>query len=798
MHFPAVTLMFALGICLFVMPERHAKAEIDAAIVQRSIDRGITYLRKTQTNRGHWDEFSLQSCGATALCTLALVNAGVPYDDPVVTRAMRYLRTIEPNETYSIALQTLVFCHVGSAGDIQLIRRNVQALIDIQKTAENSGPNRIGSWGYGGGRVSSGDPSNTQFALLALGAAQDRGIEIDAAVFERTLEYWQNKQRRDHAWSYVNQQPASGSMTCAGIASVLIARGGIQTGNSQSQPGQIACCGNDQEQSDQEQGDPVELAMDWLGEHFSVDLNPGGQSHTYYYYLYALERVGRLSGRRFIGQHDWYREGAERLVGLQDQFEGFWAGSGWEEDRNVSTSFALLFLSKGKRQVVVGRLRHGDDSGGADGKKTVDNGGGHPDALRQLVRHVERDWGRDLTWQTIQADRATVEDLLQAPVIVISGRDELKFTDGQADRLKRYIDQGGTILFEAEAGDGCGDASPFTRSVVRMCDQWFPGSKMERLPPSHPVWFAEHKVDPKQLQVMGPDFWVYGIQACCRTAVFFSPKSLSCRWELGGAIHRRRDKDSPIRQQVELSVRIGQNVIAYATGRELKDKLQRRTVIGGSELPESTRGVTQMALLSLDAGGLEAQRALSNVAAIIRQSRPMFVSAVPEPVAFQADQLEQLPVLWIHGRTEFTLDETQRKVLRDFIGSYGIIFATSICGSESFSESFRREMSAVLPDTQLKRLPAGHPMLTKSFGGYDISTLEIRKPTNTGQGITVSRHPASPQLEVATVDGVVSVFFSPLDVSCALESQNSVQCHGYDTADAAKIVANVLLYALNQ
>ncbi len=27
------------------------------------------------------------------------------------------------------------------------------------------------------------------------------------------------------------------------------------------------------------------------------------------YYLYGMERAGRLSGRRFFGEHDWYREG---------------------------------------------------------------------------------------------------------------------------------------------------------------------------------------------------------------------------------------------------------------------------------------------------------------------------------------------------------------------------------------------------------------------------------------------------------------------------------------------------------
>jgi hypothetical protein len=176
----------------------------------------------------------------------------------------------------------------------------------------------------------------------------------------------------------------------------------------------------------------------------------------------------------------------------------------------------------------------------------------------------------------------------------------------------------------------------------------------------------------------------------------------------------------------------------------------------------------------------------------------MSISAAPQPVGFDPDQLEFLPVLWIHGRTDFTLDDAQRKVLRDFIESEGIIFGTAICGSQPFADAFRREMSAVLPDAPLQRLPAGHPALTPAFGGFDVSSVVIRKPTDTGQGIEVSRFQGSPPIEIAVHDGFAGVFFSPLDVSCALESQNSVQCHGYETADAAKIVANIILYAIQQ
>ncbi len=777
-------LLFIVGLFGSAMDpaEKRAEAAVDAASVQRSIDRGVAYLRKSQNDSGGWQEFGSQSCGLSALCTLALLNGGLDKDDPAVVRALRYLRTFEPKETYSVSLQTLVFCQLGSAIDLSRIRSNVELLCERQK----SDGDRSGAWDYGGNRsIGNGDPSNTQFALLALGAAKDRGIDVDPVVFERSLKYWISRQRGG-GWTYHGGAPVSGSMTCAGIASVIIARGGLEGDSSSIVDDQIRCCGGIPDQQD-----PVEAGLAWLGRNFSLQVNPGGSSMTYYYYLYALERVGRLSGRRFIGDHDWYREGAERLLELQDGFQGFWSGAGQmaESNPDVATSFALLFLSKGKRQVVVGRLKY------SAGQVQSQQWQQHPDALRQLVRHVERDWGRDLTWQTIDSDRATLVDLLQTPVLVISGQQALRFSNDLSDRLKQYVDQGGCILFEADAGDGCGEASGFEASVRQLCGAWYPGAALDRLPPSHPIWFAQRKVDPT---VIGKDFWVYGVQACCRTAVFYVPQSLSCRWQLSDRLFRRNEESPSARRQIDAAVRLGENLIAYATGQELKDKLEQRVVIEGSDLPDPSRGAIRMAMLALDAGGNEARRALPNAAAIIGQRVPIPITAPADPVGFDSEQLQNVQVLWIHGRTEFAFDAPQRKVLAEFLQNGGIVLGTAICGSEAFADAFRREIALVLPESPLKSMPPNHPALTNAYGGFDLTSVTIRSPANQGLGKGISRRTSPPVLEMAIVDNVASVFFSPLDISCALESQNSVQCPGYSTQDAAKIVANLVLFGLQQ
>src|SRR5207244_2278115 len=125
------------------------------------------------------------------------------------------------------------------------------------------------------------------------------------------------------------------------------------------------------------------------------------------YYLYGLERAGRLTGQRFFGQHDWYREGAEELVHDQDQLQGFWVGQAFENSKVVATSFALLFLSKGRAPVLINKLVHapkGDWNNDADD-------------VRNLVNVVSRDWKHLVTWQVVDPNVASVQDMLQAPIL---------------------------------------------------------------------------------------------------------------------------------------------------------------------------------------------------------------------------------------------------------------------------------------------------------------------------------------------------------------------------------------------
>ena len=56
----------------------------------------------------------------------------------------------------------------------------------------------------------------------------------------------------------------------------------------------------------------------------------------------------------------------------------------------------------------------------------------HRSAVQNLTRVVEQRWRQKLSWQTIDVRAATVEDLLETPVLFLSGQAGPGF-DGRAE-----------------------------------------------------------------------------------------------------------------------------------------------------------------------------------------------------------------------------------------------------------------------------------------------------------------------------------------------------------------------------
>ncbi|MEN0110449.1 MAG: DUF4159 domain-containing protein [Planctomycetota bacterium] len=761
-----------------------ADAPLDPARVLASIDRAVGYLKRQQNGRGAWPE-SVPGYpgGATSLATLALLNAGVEPGDPAIDRSLEYLRRIPPSKTYVVSLQTMALAEGTPARDRVPIQRNARWLAEAQHT-EGRG---AGGWGYDDASRERADPSNSQFALLGLYAAQQAGAAVDPKVWELAEAYWRKRQNRDGSWHYDRSENASGSMTCAGIGALVICRLATSSGDAAvSEDGAVACCG------EQAQDDAIERGLAWLGRNFSVRGNPTGRRVTqqwHYYYLYALERAGRLSAERLIEQHDWYREGTEFLVRRQQPMTDNWQGRGAGSDPVVHTSFALLFLSKGRRPVVMAKLRPTD-------AELAPAWAPHRRDAANLTHAAEVAWELPMTWQSIDASRATVDELSYTPVLYASG-DAVAGALPEAKKLRAYLDRGGFLLAEAPC---TGDAPASRAAIERLVAEVFPEPdyRLRRLEPSHPVWRMERLVSPASPYAGA----LWGVEYGCRTCVVFCDRDLSCYWELAGG-PLRETYPPAARGRIDDAETIGLNVLAYATGREPKGKEQQfvepttRVAVEGL----GDRGVLQIAKLRHAGGCDDAPGALANLLRVAIEGETR-LSLAPTPVEVTPDDpaLGLRHLAFAHGRRDFRLSPAERQALGEYLRNGGTLLADAICASPDFARALRREVTASLGGERFERIGADDPLLSDAFGGFDLSRVEVRDPQPVADdqplAARVRREP--PRLEGIRLDGRWAVVFSPLDLSCALEQHEAVQCRGYRQEDAARIGLNVLLYSINQ
>ncbi len=756
---------------------------ITAQQVREAIDGAVQFLKSQQSRNGTWPDWigHTHPGGVTSLCTLALLNAGVETSDESIQRALAALRKVSPASTYVVALQTMVFARAEPERDLPLIGRNVSWL---EKTQIQEGESK-GSWAYPG---LNGDNSNSQFALLALYDAERAGARVDPRTWRLAKAYWERTQSPDGSWGYRPGMPGTGSMTCAGISSMIIVTDVVHENTARVEGDRIDCCGQ-AVQGD----DPIEKGLRWLGDNFSVSHNPAS-GNWLLYYLYGLERVGRLSARRFIGEHDWYREGAQHLIRMRGDLvlTGGWKGVGPEaNDDNVSTSLALLFLAKGRWPILMGKLRHGER----------DDWNQHPSDVNNLTRYVESRWKRDLTWQVVGLAEASVEDLLESPVLYFAGRANPLPADpavqqAMARKLRDYVDRGGFLLAEAYCGGQAFDEG--FRQLMRLA---FPEPEygLALLPPEHPIWRAEEQVPAEELRPL------MGIEFGCRTSVVYVPPeaagraSLSCLWEVSRA-GRERTYNAVVQKQVRAGLSIGINVLAYATNRELKFKDVAVERPAEHDANRMARGRVNIANLRHPGGCDAAPRALSNLMQAAAEELNVRTTTEQQQVSITDEQVFNYHLVFMHGRNSFRLTEAEQTQLRTYVERGGVVFANSICASRAFTESFRREMQQIFPDRPLEAIPADDPLLTPRYGGFDLKTVTRRDPqrTDPNEPIKDLLRQVPPELEGIKIDGRWVVIFSRFDLSCALERHNALECQGYTREDAGRIGLNVLLYSLQQ
>lgn len=374
--------LIAAALLLFQVPPEEQK-KIDEAI-----KKGSEWLLKRFERN-----FDNSSWNATVeLVLLTLSHANVPTDNPVFQKGLEKMLASKLTHTYRVAMHAMALQRLDAEKHRERIAHCAQWLVDTQCAD--------GEWGYPGtlsgenevpksvtvdppkleekkdkksgdtaaklvirrrlppGKAK-GDISNAQFALLGLKACEESGIEIPDATWKAALAYHLKTQSQDGGWGYyfngMKDKARYGSMTCAGVCAVAICRYYLGM-------------------KDPSKDVSVQRGLGWLAKNWTVQENPGVKQSNIadpdcwqYYYLYSIERVGKVLGTEKIGPHLWYPEGAKWLLEKQKADGSWWMGLTnlyWKQAGDLETAdtcFAILFLSKATRPLVVtGDTKRGD------------------------------------------------------------------------------------------------------------------------------------------------------------------------------------------------------------------------------------------------------------------------------------------------------------------------------------------------------------------------------------------------------------------------------------------------------
>ncbi|MCX7702954.1 MAG: hypothetical protein N2234_02470 [Planctomycetota bacterium] len=166
-------------------------------------------------------------------------------------------------------------------------------------------------------------------------------------------------------WSYINRQgqgipqgagdvaeqmrrdwvKTTGSMTTSGVICLIVAKSQIEKGLGKEMLKAL------------NQG--IRDGFAWFAHNWTVSKNPNHPC-WHLYYLYGIERCAALGLVEKIGEHNWYKEGAEYLLGAQKadgSWEGesekpVWAGGELGVGPVENTCFALLFLLRATIPII--------------------------------------------------------------------------------------------------------------------------------------------------------------------------------------------------------------------------------------------------------------------------------------------------------------------------------------------------------------------------------------------------------------------------------------------------------------
>jgi len=753
--------------------------------VDRAVTELIAYLREAQdatpgpaygSFRG--ERADVHAGGVTALATYALLVAGVPWHDETIHRAVDYLAEHPLPGTYSRSLRAAVWTHLTrQTVEPRLARRYRKLLQDdvswLVRTLKPDGFHGYDAEGTGG------DHSCSQFGVLGVWIGESAAAEVPQAHWEKVARHWLTHQAEDGSWSYQGRQGGSVTMTTAGVNTLYVI---LSQDFARREPAYqlwrgVPPRGTLQARID-EAIQAAERGFAWLAER---NILTGGG-----YQLFGLERLGVASGRKFVGETDWYRAGV--------------GGARRPPGDTIEAAFRLLFLTYGRAPVLINKLQYqAVRPPGWRASESPDWNRYYRD-LHFLTSWLSQQHECIYKWQVVPVE-AELRELQDAPLLLISGSGTLTLTPTQLNRLRDYLDAGGTIIGHADRADA-GFSEAFRRTFEQLLAER--GRTFAPLGPEHPIFRAHHKRAepwPKELRLEGLDD---GLRTC---VLLFGV-------DVAGAWHQNLAKRHP-----ELFEIMGNLRVYAAPGYDDLPKRLRADPAGQaatpprgyltitSALPNRTSATPLPPRGRGQGEGAEGDSVPSSnwrpwrwhafagrfaaETGVLLALVPPSVSADPAAGGSPASPEPPADLLVLSGPQPLDLSPAEVDSLAERLRRGSMLLLENAGGQAAFVPPAQATLQrlAVALDGQVAPLPADHPILKGELpGGVALPRL---KPS---RWAPAAMRADWPPLEAVFKNGRPVALLVPFDLVATAGGHYLYEAAAYQPAAASALLRNVLLW----
>jgi hypothetical protein len=757
------TLLLSLSVLViaFLMVPRPARAATPAEI-DVAIRNGVKFLYSVQSEEGNWD-FVLkpddkgkypgdvrQSGGPTALAVYALLTAGESPQDPRIVKAVNFLKKTQSSGVYAIGFRANAYAMLPPSNDIKLALAGDASWI---KSAVRQGKdvNVRGFYGYGAAPKSGYDRSTSQVAVLGAWGCAQIADTFGTDYWQLIETAWRKAQLEDGGWNYsagFNTQSTM-AMTASGVATLFITQEYLHLNDFSE------CKGSANDIA-------IEKGLKYLGEHFTDSFSPPWA----YYTLFAVERCGAASGYKTFGTHDWFAEGADWLIKQQNKESGAWDGA-----NNPSTSFALLFLGRGRSPVAIIKLQY-DKTDIAENANVVSPTGSNwnqrPRDVSNICRWTGKQQERTLNFQIAGLD-APVASWQDAPVLFIAGNQPLNFSDEKVAKLKRFIEDGGLVIGNADCANKL-----FAEAFRKLGQKMFPTYEFRVLPQDHPMY----EQFPAKAWKVQPSLTALG-NGSRELMMLFAAGDPSKYWQLH------------LYSGQEQNHQVMADILAYSVEREGVVRKGESHIV----IPDAT--ITADRTLKIarlqypgnwdpEAGGWR------RMAAILHNEQKMDLTI--EPVKLGEGKLDKstYPIAHLTGTAAYKFPEPAIAELKKYVADGGTLIVDACGGSGAFATDMESQLAIMFGtgNKALALLPIEHKVFSTDYPSEPpIKAVEYRTFARKLLGIGMK----TPQLRGIDVNGRTAVYFSREDLSTGIVGEPVGGVLGYSPKSATAIVQHMLL-----